>query len=639
MPVRRRWDAAGVATLLFVNFWIAGKLFRLEYSAFTGSIEAAYISISTQIIQQWPHFDWFPLWYGGIPFQNAYPPLLHFLVAGWAQLAGVSTALAHHAVTAAGYCLGPVSLYALARVLGAGRIPAWAAALVYSTVSFSAWLLPSVRADVGGLWHGRRFHALLAYGEGPHVTAMTLLPLAIVALHFALRRRWIWTAPLALAAVVLSNWLGGFALAAAVFCYLVAFARDRHDWFRTVWIGVWAYALAMPWIPPTTLEAVRLNAQRIGGDFRFGWPNALGLIALLVVAILVARWLKQPAAKFGAAFTVLMAGVTLIWEWAHFALVPQPMRYHLEMEMALCLLLAALVPARTWALAVVAVLCAYPAFSTRTWARSIIQPIDMTATSEYRVAHWFDQHMQGRRVMAPGSVSFWMNHFTATPQMAGGFDQGIVNQTQPGSHFQVLSGMGAGDREGAVAIGWLQMVGVDAVAVSQEGSSEVFKPFAHPHKFDGLLRELWREGGDVVYEVPRTSSSLARIVRPEEMPHGPIINEDLKWAQTYLAAINDAVRPQPVTEWLDRSRLRVRAKLAPGELVSVLATYHPGWRSSVPLERDLLGQILLKPATAGDQTFDLTFDGGTEMIVARSASALAMAAMLVSALRRRSRRS
>jgi hypothetical protein len=619
-----------VATLLFVNYWITGKLFRLEYSAFMGSIEAAYISLSTQIIQQWPHFDWFPLWYGGIPFQNAYPPLLHFLVAGWAKVAGVSMALSHHMVTAATYCLGPVSLFVLARVLGAGRMPAWAAALVYSTVSFSAWLLPSVRTDVGGFWHGRRFQALLVYGEGPHVTAMTLLPLAIVALHFALRRRWIWTAPLALAAVVLSNWLGGFALAAAVFCYLVAFARDRHDWFRTVLIGVWAYALAMPWIPPTTLEAIKLNAQRIGGDFRFGWTNALGLAALLVVAVLAARWLKNPAVKFGAAFTVLMAGVTLIWEWAHFALVPQPMRYHLEMELALCLLLAGLVPARAWALLAAAVLCAYPAFTTRTWARSIIQPIEMTATSEYRVARWFDQHMPERRVMAPGSVSFWLNAFTATPQMAGGFDQGIVNQTQPGSHFQVLSGMGSGERKGPVAIGWLQMMGVDAVAVSQAGSTEVFKPFAHPTKFDGLLRELWREGGDVIYEVPRTSPSLARIVRADELPRGPIINEDLKWAEAYLHAINDPARPQPLTEWLDRSHLRVRATVAPGELVSILVTYHPGWRSPVPLEKDQLGQILLRPSAAGDQTIDLTFDGGAEMTAARLACGFALVAMLLS---------
>jgi hypothetical protein len=85
-----------------------------------------------------------------------------------------------------------------------------------------------------------------------------------------------------------------------------------------------------------------------------------------------------------------------------------------------------------------------------------------------------------------------------------------------------------------------------------------------------------------------------------------------------------------LTEWLDRSHLRVRATVAPGELVSILVTYHPGWRSPVPLEKDQLGQILLRPSAAGDQTIDLTFDGGAEMTAARLACGFALVAMLLS---------
>ena len=65
-----------------MNAYICWRLFRLEYSQYMGSIEAAYIGISHHILASGGDLSWWPAWYMGIPFQNAYPPLLHFLVAG-----------------------------------------------------------------------------------------------------------------------------------------------------------------------------------------------------------------------------------------------------------------------------------------------------------------------------------------------------------------------------------------------------------------------------------------------------------------------------------------------------------------------------------------------------------------------------
>ena len=111
------------------------KSFWLEYSQCMGSIEAAYISISRYMLENWRDLTWFPLWYGGIPFQNTYPPLLHALVAGFAAVAGVSPARAHHAVTAMFYCLGPVAVYFLALRLTSSRWFSFWAGLVYSVLS------------------------------------------------------------------------------------------------------------------------------------------------------------------------------------------------------------------------------------------------------------------------------------------------------------------------------------------------------------------------------------------------------------------------------------------------------------------------------------------------------------------------
>ena len=43
--------------------------------------------------------------------------------------------------------------------------------------------------DIGDVWGPRRLHALAVYGEGPHVTALALLPVAILALDYALEHR------------------------------------------------------------------------------------------------------------------------------------------------------------------------------------------------------------------------------------------------------------------------------------------------------------------------------------------------------------------------------------------------------------------------------------------------------------------
>ena len=47
-----------------------------------GSIEAAYIGLARYIANHLGELSWFPLWYGGIPYADTYPPLLHWS-AGW----------------------------------------------------------------------------------------------------------------------------------------------------------------------------------------------------------------------------------------------------------------------------------------------------------------------------------------------------------------------------------------------------------------------------------------------------------------------------------------------------------------------------------------------------------------------------
>ena len=321
----------------------------------------------------WGDLSWFPLWYGGIPYQNTYPPLLHWSVALVASIRGFTPAHAYHWTTALLYCLGPVALFALVTRLSGSRWAGFTAGLLYSVLSPSAWLIGEIAKDLGGRFGPRRLQALVVYGEGPHVAALTLLPLAILMVDLAVEKRkgiYFSGAVVALAGVALTNWLGAFALALGMVAYVLArlgscpnfisgtFSSARmlthggseepsgrgamRRLLLVAGMGVAAYALAMPWIPPSTIAMTQLNARVSGGGDYHGVYETLPLWLAVMAAGLVV--LKLASRKFSVAlqFTVFFAAltclITLSSAWYGKAIVPQPMRYHLEMEMALAML-------------------------------------------------------------------------------------------------------------------------------------------------------------------------------------------------------------------------------------------------------------------------------------------------------------
>ena len=153
----------------------------------------------------------------------------------------------------------------------------------------------------------------------------------------------------------------------------------------------------------------------------------------------------------------------------------------------------------------------------RKFAKLQTRPIDITRTDEYKMAKWFDTHMGGRRVFAPGNVSLWMNMFTETPQVAGCCDQGMPSNEYRVSTYVIYTGQNAGARDAEISTIWMKAYGADAVGVTGPKSTEVFHPYWNPHKFDGVLPVLWRDGDNVVYDLQRRSQSLAHVITREQM--------------------------------------------------------------------------------------------------------------------------
>jgi hypothetical protein len=526
MQQQGRWRERSVAVwlglgIVVANVYVCRELFRIEYLRHMGSIEGAYFGISRYAMAHWPDLRWFPPWYDGIPYQNSYPPMLHWVVAVVAWIAGLSAARGHHLVTAVAYCLGPVTVGAVGWRLSRSKWSAFAAGLMYTCLSMSAWLIPVVAKDVGGVFNPRRLQALVFYGEGPHVSALTLLPLTILFLDFALetpRAFFILLAAVAMAATALTNWIAAFALAVLVACYVLARIGTSHwQWSDARLIGLTcaaAYLLAMPWAPPSTVSVIQHNSATIGGDFRGIYDQLPRWRVLLAISLGLLKMAIRRVAmhiQFAIFFSTMTGAITLGWEWFRVALVPQPARYHLEMEIALVMLLAfaghALIsryaPRSGWIVIALLIACMIvPLRLERRYARtSLLLPTDITSRTEWKVADWFNRNWNGGRVMAAGSTALWLTAFTDTPQLGGGFDQGATNDSTLVAIYGICTGEMTNGHDAEYSILWMKALGVHAVAVDGPESTEVYRAIRDPHKFEGVLEPIANTGGATIYRV------------------------------------------------------------------------------------------------------------------------------------------
>ena len=629
MPRQSLRTLAAACAVALVNIALVSPLFHVEYTDQMGSIEAAFISLARYILDHFPDLQWFPLWYTGVPYQNTYPPLLPLSVAALSAVARIPPGLAYHALTAALYCLGPVALFWLVHRLSGSRTQALFAGLVWSLFSPSYFLIPELNRDSVHFFDVRRFQVLLVYGEGPHIASMALMLVALASLDAAVRKGGMWRWLLcsaALAATVLFNWIGGFALAVFVLCYLLARGRG---WLRAAAAGGYAYLLISPWIPPSTIAVIAFNSQFVAGRFTFTPRHGL-YAAIFAVALAGLVWvLGRARAPLEIRFAVLLAacftGVMLPWFWWHIAVVPQPWRYQLEFDLAICLLGAAVgerlsrfLPPRLRLVVGSALVLACVPFTLhlRDVTLPVVKAIDIHRTIEWRTAHWVDGNLSGVRVYAPGTIAFWFNAFTDVAQLAGGFDQGDIQRAMPTVHHQIVAGA-----DGAVARDWLRIYGCDAVIVSGPASEEQLKPYAYayPRKFEGVLPVLWRESDVTIYAVPRRSRALAQVVRPADLaPDFPPDASRPAELQPFLAALDDPGLPPATFQWLGAGHARIAADLQPGHLIAVQVAYHSGWSARVNGQArrvwgDPLGLMIVDPHCDGPCVVDLAYDGGMEM--------------------------
>jgi len=648
--VNRRAVLLCLILLLTVNVLIVAKLFGVEFSAYNGSVEGTFIAISRIMAKHPGETRWWPFWSCGMPFETSYLPFSHWLVAAFSLLTHVAAPRAFHMVTAAVYAGSALAVFWMALVLSRKLAASFVAALAYSCFSFSNLLVPAIRADAGGVWNLRRLQVLVYWGESPHTVALALLPIAIVCFSYACTTgavKWKILAGVLAAAVVLSNAFGVVALGTALLCWLLAF-RVQPWWRATATvaaIGIVSYCWISPWLSPAMIRAVRQSAPTTGGDFRYRPETWIALAVMAAVFLLLWFTMRRiqapPHVQFFVLFGYVHTAIVLIWYIWRISVIPQPSRYQLELDMALLLGVifagAAVLdrfslPVRRAAFAVVAAGLAVQCVYAASYARRLIRAADTTQLMEYKMAQWMDQNRRGGRAFMSGSSSMLYNAVTDNPQMKGGHDQQAVNPFMAIVGFTIYSGMNAGERDAAYSIFWLKAYGANAISVSGPDSSDYYKPFAHPRKFEGILPVLWREGDNTIYEVSSRSWSLAHVIPASAVvARTPIHGLDIAPAEAYVAALDDARYPPAAFQWKSMSEAEIRATVEPGQVIAAQVTYDRGWEAWARgkrqrIRRDGLGLMVIDADCTGPSEISLRYTGGVERTVTRG---LSLAASLV----------
>lgn len=641
-PTRRRYAilSAYVALIFAVNVYVCKNLFALEFSQRMESIEGPYISIARWVAASWPDIAWFPLWFNGMPIQKVYQPGFHFTVAGLSTLLRWTPQHAYHFLTALTYSAGALTLFWLCYSANKDRMQALVAALLYSLISPTCFLVQAIRADAEGWLSPRRYQILVHYGEGPHLSAVAMIPIVILILHSAVtlrHRTWIALAPFVLAAVPLTNWPGSIGLSMAVLAYCLAQigALRFSNWLALIGTGTAAYLIASPWLPPSVIAAVIKNAQQSDGT-SFGATQLLpAFILVAACAILLAvfrradtnRWFR-----FFVFFTVITGAASIGREWFGWRLLPQPNRFQVEFEMAFAatlaysLIWAARKLPRSVQLVAATALVLLGAWQIRryaSYANRQTQPIDITSTIEYQMAKWFDVNLHDQRVFAPGNVSLWMNMFTDVPQMIGCCDQGVPNQEYRIAAYVIYTGQNAGARDAEISLLWLRAYGANAIGTTGPNSTEYFKPYWNWKKFDGVLPELWRQGDNVVYRVPRKSSDPVRVIpKAAVTPRAPENGLVVEPIQPFVSALEDPAMPAASFRWVNRHEAVIDAETNPGQVIFLQVSYDAGWKviedgTELPLIADPLGMSYVEPVKRGPVQLRLIYDGGGEVKLAR----------------------
>jgi len=541
--------------IFLLNLALVFPLFTGEYTAHIGSIESAFISHARFIAENYPNLTWNPLWYAGFPFHFFYMPLMPYLVAvaHWAY-PSISISQAYRIITGLSYCLGRVTLYVFVKYLTKRDSAAWIAAITYSiTPSTMYFVIPSLGNFASSFSNAPwSLVVLTVFGEGPHITALTVCPIAALAFLHALRnprpRNYVFAA-LATGCVALINLVGFFSLflillilfyselilgnamkklKTALTCLVIAYGLVAFQ-YDISYVAVFLPYAEIRFAPTTAFMVVLIAVPLV-----WMFSSYAGKRRNLQLLLISSLWF--------AVFAI----ITCLWYFYLIQLAPQGNRYIPEADMGFAILLGTLspsiltsrrqgirlpIPARpkmllkTTAVAIILVLLVFSSMPFLQSPWTLTKPaVDITETPEYVISEWLSEHVHDERVYATGTIAFWLNAFSNVPQLRGGGDGAAINPWWSHVTYQINTGS-----NGSLAALWCKALNIRFIVVNYPNASTPYPDYRFPQKFEGVLPLRFFYKGFGIFEVPLARPELVQAVRWNDFGRLPQISSVLDY--------------------------------------------------------------------------------------------------------------
>jgi hypothetical protein len=528
-------------------------------------------------------------------------------------LTGLWPVQAYHFYAALFYALGIAGVYLLMRVGTKSRACAWLGAVATSLMSPIFLFMPRYRGDAWQ-WQPQRLGVLVKYGEGPHMSALALIPIALAFTWLALEKRRPWAvaaAALFAAGVAANNFYGATALAVFYPTLVWSFWITRQEKRMVVpaaAIPLLAYGLTAFWLVPSYFRVTAENMKYVS-EHGTTWSIWLAVAVAVAYAVSTDRFAR---ARRDRTWAVFVAGCVVFFSvnvlgnfYFNFRVSGEPLRLLPELDM---IYIMAIVLALRWmwvrpgiALRGVAIVIVLAAFWTakgyvrHAWHVFPTWP-DYQSRVEYRVTDWLWKNMPDARAYPTGSVRFWYDAWHDLPQLGGGSEQGLLNGAVEAAQWE--TNLGAKPEP---AILWMQCLGVDAIYVSDQRSQEMFKDFQHPQKLSGVLPVIYNDQqGNLLYKVPRRYTARARVVDRQKLDglKPPRFNDDVEYLAAYADVIEKGPDAPPSVERNGSDAMLVRAKVQAGQSIVVQESYDPAWQAwaggtQVPVRKDAMGFMVV----------------------------------------------
>jgi hypothetical protein len=643
--------------IFLLNLLLNAPLFMSGELPFRESIEGGYVGMARFFSQHPNPWGWNPLPYCGLPAQFMYVPGVPYVSALFMHLLPhVPPDQVFRTIVSLMTCLGPVTLFLFALYFTENRTAAFITALVYSLISASYALFPAVEKDRGIAqlsWHVK---VLAKYGEGPHNSGLTLLPLALLALWRAMKGRGyplILAAAILLAIIPLTNWVAALGLAiSSALLLLAAWGEPEFHLQRALFAAGLAYLLACFWLTPSFVGNIVSNWPVDSYGYQVHDQQAWSLAGMALGVLLIRLLFRFLRAFWYFCFVTLGAFVFGWIATVYYVFgtdtVPESHRYAIEFEFFLALALLEVFrrtlrsPDSTirmcaqGTLAVMLLVGAPQLWAYLTQGWDAWSPAPPETTVEYKLAQWIAQHPPAGRVFATGGLRYRLDSWFDIPQIGGGFETGLANRVPINIAYHIRVGDGPWKgHEVEEAMDELKALGAQYVVIHGSKSREFYRDFRRPERITANLPPVFHIEDDTVYALP--FQSLAHLMRQDELPDADVVVHPQALSR-YVAAISDVSRPSLAAQWMGADTLDITGPVPQGNVVAVQVSNDDGWRAmqnghALDIEEDRLGFIVLHPSAAANTHIELHYRGTLEQKAMAAVSLLAWLGALIALFR------